>query len=259
MASSIFQPDGDGYLPTEAALSPWSEAALHGGAPAMLLAREIERFPSDEPMFVTRLTIELLRPTGRERLTARSELIRPGRKVQLVVAELLRGEVTVARATAVRIRQGGVEVPAEAEPAPYDPPERLTEWRPSGTYREGAAFHLDGVDIRMRGDVDRLGPHWAWFRLKLPLLPGEPVSGLQRICAAADFPNGISNVVNPREISYVNPDLTIYIHRLPVDEWVLLDAHSWLESNGVGFAEGALHDRRGRLGRSLQSLLVEPR
>lgn len=259
MAISIFQPEGETYLPTEAALSPWSDAALHGSAPAMLLAREVERFPSDAPMFVTRLTIELLRPIGREPLVATSELIRPGRKVQVVGAELLCGDARVARVTAVRIRQAPVEVPLETDRTPYDPPERLTEWRPSRSYREGAAYHLDGVEIRMQSDDDRLGPHWGWFRLKLPLLPGETVSGLQRICAAADFPNGISNVVNPREISYINPDLTIYIHRLPVDEWVLVDAHSWLETNGVGFAEGALHDRRGRLGRSLQSLLVERR
>ena len=80
-----------------------------------------------------------------------------------------------------------------------------------------------------------------------------------RICAAADFPNGISNVVEPTKITYVNPDLTIYVHRLPVGEWVLLDAKTWLEPHGTGVAEGALYDRHGRLGRSTQSLLVEAR
>jgi acyl-CoA thioesterase len=80
-----------------------------------------------------------------------------------------------------------------------------------------------------------------------------------RICAAADFPNGISYVVDPRKTSFVNPDLTIYVRRLPVDEWVLVDARTWLDPDGTGMAEGALYDRRGRIGRSVQSLLVEPR
>jgi acyl-CoA thioesterase len=95
--------------------------------------------------------------------------------------------------------------------------------------------------------------------LKLPLVPGEAPSGLQRICAAADFPNGISNVVDPRITSYVNPDLTVYVNRLPVDDWVMVDASTRLEPFGVGVAEGALYDRRGRIGRSLQGLLVELR
>ena len=66
-------------------------------------------------------------------------------------------------------------------------------------------------------------------------------------------------MVEPSSITYVNPDLTIYVHRLPVDEWVMVDATTWLEAHGTGMAEGALYDRKGRLGRSLQSLLVEPR
>jgi len=107
--------------------------------------------------------------------------------------------------------------------------------------------------------VQHGAPGWAWFRLKLPLIPGEQPSGLLRICAAADFPNGISYVVDPRETSFVNPDLTIFVNRMPADEWVLVDARTWLEPHGTGVAEGALYDRRGRIGRSMQSLLVEAR
>ena len=91
------------------------------------------------------------------------------------------------------------------------------------------------------------------------MIPGEEPTGLVRVCAAADFPNGISRVVDPRRMSFVNPDVTLYLHRHPVDEWVMVDARTWLEPNGVGVAEGALYDRRGRIGRSVQSLLVEPR
>jgi hypothetical protein len=90
-------------------------------------------------------------------------------------------------------------------------------------------------------------------------VPGEEPSGLVRICAAADFPNGISYVVDPRKTSFINPDLTVYVNRLPAGEWVMVDAKTWLEQHGTGIAEGALYDTEGRVGRSLQSLLVEPR
>lgn len=42
--------------------------------------------------------------------------------------------------------------------------------------------------------------------------------------AAADFLNGISSVVDPVQATYINPDLTVTVHRLPVGEWVAVDA-----------------------------------
>ncbi|HYM67690.1 MAG TPA: thioesterase family protein [Patescibacteria group bacterium] len=259
MAEAIFEPAGDGvYRATEAALSPWSDQMLHGGPPAMLMAREIERFPTDRPMFVTRLTVELLRPVGTALLAVRSRLLRPGRKVQLVEASLWSGDVEVARATAVRIRAMDMVVPVDGTPLPHEPPESLIA--PLTDWRTGPAYHKIGVEVRVPSDPSGdLGPGWAWFRLRLPVVPGEEPSGLQRICAVADFPNGISRIVDPNVMTFVNPDMTLYVHRLPVDEWVMLDAKTWLEPHGTGMAEGAIYDRRGRLGRSVQSLLVEPR
>ena len=46
---------------------------------------------------------------------------------------------------------------------------------------------------------------------------------------------------------------------MPVGEWVMVDAKTWLERHGTGLAEGALYDIEGRVGRSMQSLFVEPR
>ena len=245
-------------MPTDAALSPWSNQQLHGGPPAMLMAREIESFPSEQPMFVARLTVELLRSVGRTPLALRSRLVRPGRKMQLVEASLWNGEQEVARATAVRIRTGQVDVPVNDEPAPRPQPDELQGW--PGRWRPGDdAYHILGVEIRSPQPLDGGPPGWAWFRLKLPVLKGEEPSPLQRVCAAADFPNGISYIVDPRETTFVNPDLTIYIQRLPVDEWVLVDARTWLEPHGTGMTEGGLYDRKGRVGRSLQSLIVEKR
>lgn len=259
MAESIFEIGADGrYTATGAALSPWTDQALHGSAVAMLLARAIERFPVEQPMFVTRLTVELMRAFGRVPVEVRSRMVRPGRKVQIVESSLWNGEQEVARATALRIRTADVVVPEQADGHPHEPPELLDTWK--GGWRPGGeAFHLMGVEPRSPDHLVQTGPKWSWFRLKLPLVPGEEPSGLLRVCAAADFPNGISRVVDPRLTSFLNPDVTVYVHRHPVDEWVLVDARTWLEANGVGVAEGALYDRRGRIGRSVQSLLVEQR
>jgi hypothetical protein len=259
VSESIFEPAGhDRYVATEAALGPWTDQALHGGPPTMLMAREIERFQSDGDMFVGRLTVELLRPVGRTHLAARCRLVRPGRKVQLVEASLWSDENEVARATALRIRRANFDVPVSSESPPHTLPDTIGGWTPP--YRPGPAYHLVGVEIRTPREAQgELAPNWAWFRLKLPLVPGEDPSGLVRVCAAADFPNGISYVVDARKIAYINPDLTVYIHRLPLGEWVMVDARTWLQPYGTGLAEGALYDEKGRIGRSMQALLVESR
>jgi hypothetical protein len=224
----------------------------------MLLAREIERFRSENDMFVTRLTVELLRPVGRTRLAVRRRLVRPGRKVQLVEASLWHDEDEVARATALRIRRAKIDVPESTDPPPHSLPDAIHEW--TGSYRSGPAYHLVGIEIRTPPEArGGRAPNWAWFRLKLPLVPGEQPSGLVRVCAAADFPSGISYVIDPHKIAYVNPDLTVYMHRLPLGEWVMVDARTWLQPHGTGLAEGALYDEKGRIGRSVQGLLVEPR
>jgi hypothetical protein len=255
--ASIFDRDGDTFTPTEAALSPWSDQQLHGGPPAMLLAREVERFPADQPMFVVRMTVELLRPVGQVPLTVRSRVVRPGRKVQLVEASLWSAEQEVARMTALRIRTGEVPVPVNDDPPPRPAPEGLV-WL-TGGWRQGGGFHPLGVEVRSAVGKIAVAPGWCWFRLRLPVVPDEEPSPLQRVCAAADFPNGISFVVSPLETMFVNPDLTVYVHRLPAGEWVLCDARTWLEPHGTGVAEGTLYDAHGRIGRSLQGLILERR
>src|SRR6266540_2631501 len=102
---------------------------MHGGPPAMLMARAIERFQSDGDMVVTRITIELLRPAGRTRLAVRCRAVRPGRKVQLVEASLWREDDEVARATALLIRRAAatVDVPENHDPPPLPPAGRFRQ------------------------------------------------------------------------------------------------------------------------------------
>jgi len=53
--------------------------------------------------------------------------------------------------------------------------------------------------------------------------------------------------------------LSVHLHRPAVGEWVCLDASTTIGIPGVGLAESRLWDVHGPIGRSVQSLLVEPR
>jgi hypothetical protein len=128
---------------------------------------------------------------------------------------------------------------------------------PWGT--SGSAFHSDAVEHRfVAGGFDRPGPSTDWIRLRVPLVAGEPLSPLARVVAVADFGNGISWVLSRNDgYRFINPDLTVYLHRLPAGEWVCLEAATAVEAHGIGLAESRLWDEHGPIGRALQSLLLE--
>ncbi|HWP66509.1 MAG TPA: thioesterase family protein [Candidatus Limnocylindria bacterium] len=258
---ALFVPDGDRFVPTDLTRGPWTREAQHGGPPAALLAREVERVPGGDGMLVARLTIELLRPVPVVPLAVSARLVRPGRKVQLVEASMRAGDVEVARATALRIRTADLPVPAErAQPPAPPPPESgsasLPPWGEAVAYR---SFHRDGVEHRfVAGSFAEPGPATDWIRLRVPVVAGEPVLPLSRVVAAADFGNGISWTLSRVDgWEFINPDLTVYLHRHPAGEWVCLESRTSVESHGVGLAESRLWDRQGPLGSSLQSLLLD--
>ena len=262
MSEALFVPEDGRFLPTELCRGPWSPDAQHGGPPAALLARAVERFGGGDGMQVARLTVELLRPVPLVPLALTARFARPGRKVQLVEAALRAGDVEVARALALRIRRLPLTLPSDlaAAPAPPPAPERgAANLPPWGEVGGGPAYHRDAVEHRfVAGGFERPGPATDWIRLRVPLVAGERTSPLSRVAAAADFGNGVSWVL-PRAHGYrfINPDLTIYLHRLPIGEWVCLEALTTVEPHGIGLAESRLWDERGPLGRALQSLLLE--
>jgi len=258
---ALFVPDGDRFVSTELTRGPWTPEAQHGGPPAALLARAVERAGNGDGMLVARLTVELLRPVAVVPLTVTAKVVRPGRKVQLVEASMRAGDVEVARATALRIRTADLPLSApiavdSPPPAPESGSASLPPWGDAIAYR---SFHRDGVEHRfVKGSFTEPGPATDWIRLRVPLVAGEPTSPLARVTAAADFGNGISWALSRTEgWQFINPDLTIYLHRHPTDEWVCLESRTSVEPHGVGLAESRLWDRRGPLGRSLQSLLLD--
>jgi hypothetical protein len=261
-AEALFVADAGVFVPTELARGPWSPDALHGGPVAALLAHLAAGAETPGPMHPARLTIELLRPVPLAPLRPAVRLLRPGRKVQLVESALFADEREVARCMLLRLRREAVALPAGARSgalAPPPGPETVAAarapWR--GAQR---AYHSHATEHRLvRGEWGVPGPCADWIRLRVPLLPGTPPAPLERVAAAADFGNGVGAALPFEGFTFLNADLTIHLHRLPAGEWVCLDAVTWPDEGGVAVAESALYDERGRLGRALQSVLVEAR
>jgi len=259
VTEAVFTIDGERVCAGELARGPWDPDAQHGGAPAALIARAFERAPGGERLALARITYELLRPVPLGELTLSTELTRPGRRVQLLEATLRDGSgIEVARARGLRVRPAPVERIEDAEPPPPPPEQGAPPEYPFAD--EGVRmFASDAMELRfVEGTFAAPGAATAWFRLRVPLVAGEQPSPLQRLAAAADFPNGIASVLPWGQYRFINPELTVYVEREPVGEWICLRAQMRVRAGGIGFAEAELFDRGGRVGRCCQALLVEP-
>lgn len=256
--SAMFVPEGDTFVPTGFARGPWSPHSLHGGPVAALVVRALEAVEAPRPARLTRVTVELLRPVPLAPLVVRTEVVRPGAKVATLDARVstVEGELLVL-ARAQRIRTDTVEFPDGVdEQVPELPAESSDIDAPPGAR---TAFHSHATEHRfVTGRFGDLGPCTDWVRLKVPVVLGEEPTGWQRAAAIADFSNGISAVV-PFDGSslFINPDLTVQLWRQPEGEWLCTDAVTRTSDTGIGMAETTLWDRRGRVGRGLQSLLLD--
>jgi hypothetical protein len=258
---ALFVRLGDGRVQAQGfSRGPWSPDALHGGPVAALVAGEAERVLGPGTP-ISRLTIDLERPVPLDELHLTSAVVRPGRKVQVVEVELHAADGTrLVRATALGVRRTAVALPPDAG-GPQTPLSLPIEHSAMPIdFRPDTGLHYFHADAMAWGGTDRAddGVVTVWARLAVPVLAGEPVAPMQRVAAAADFLNGLSSRLPFGEWLFINPDLTITVHRVPVGEWIGVRAVTRLDELGVGTAEADLFDARGRIGHAVQNLLVEP-
>ncbi len=258
--TSVFETDGELFVPTEAARGPWNPDALHGAAVAALLAGCLEA----EDQVLVRVLIELLGPVPFEPLGIELEPSDGGRRVQRQSATLCAHGGSVARASATRIRRTELTLPEGAtdHPLTFDPaatPELTAPNRHAAGVVGWPSF--DSLAMATRWErAERPGPRKLWLRLLMPIVAGRPNSGAQRAVAAADYgTNGTFARLPWAEWTYMNADLTVSLSRPPLGEWIGLETDGIVQPTGTGLSVGQIYDEAGRVGQSAQSLLIEPR
>ncbi|HHC07208.1 MAG TPA: thioesterase family protein [Actinobacteria bacterium] len=261
---ALFRLDGDVVVPTDLTRGGWSDDAQHGGPPSALAARAIEALPTAVPMEVVRLTVDLHRVVPLTPLRVETRILRDGRRIQLAEAAIVADGVEVATARGLKIRVTELDLPPSPNP-PWRPPPgpaegELVDWRSLGhDWGPHRRFHVDAIEIRSLDDSFlRPGPGRSWLRLLVPVVAGEEPSPLVRVAALADVANGNSQTLDPTRWSYVNPDLTLHLHR-PLDgEWLGMASLAHQHPSGIGLADTELFDPRGPIGRVAQSQLIAP-
>jgi hypothetical protein len=258
MDEALFILEDGRFVPTKSGGSPWGEAFLHGGPPAGLLARSIERFAGAQDMQVARLTLDLFRPVPMTPLDVSVHTVREGRRIHVVDAVLSADGVEVSGLRAVLLRTAEIATPAPLRGDRPSGPEGLTVSRlgagrrPEGVEREG--FHTV-VEARWSTRLHEGGLPAAWIRLPMELVAGESISPLARLAATCDFVNAIANGGEPTPARFINVDCSVYLSRLPAGEWICLQSERTVEPTGLGVASARIWDEEGLIGRATQALL----
>lgn len=275
MTDPIFRRDGDRFIPTELARSPWGTGLLHGGPPAGLLARAIEQASPDQELHVARLTIDLFRPVPKQPLRTEVRVAREGRRIAVLEASLIADDVEVARASGLLLRQSEIDLPEAYLPASLLHP--LPEGLPMtglsaimqpdrGVQRAvresdvppGGGFHTT-VEVKRVSGAPGTGRATAWIRIPVPFVEGEELTPLVRVAATSDFGNALGHIRASEEFGFINADITLYLHRLPEGEWLCLETASSGQPHGIGLVETIVHDLNGAFGRVSQALIVNRR
>jgi hypothetical protein len=266
LPAALYEPgDEPGtWCPTGLTSGPWDPRFQHAGPPAALLARAIESTSAIAGGQTVRLSYDILRPVPVAELRLDARTLRPGRRVEQLEATLTSADdpdgTPLMRVTAWRMRSEAVVLPdATVGPAgPLAPPQ---DGQPGdfGWWTAEVAYHR-ALDWRfLAGSFDAPGPATVWTRMRVPLVAGEPATPLERLLVMADAASGVSAVLDWQAYTFINVDLGIHLERPPEGEWMAMAATTRLGPAGAALCTSVLHDARGRVGVSTQSLLVAAR
>lgn len=257
---AFYLPAGPGrYIPTAATQSPWDPGSQHGGPPAALLAAAVADLAGDPGLHIGRVSVDFLRPIPLAEVEVWARVLRPGRRVQLVEAEMLHEgrAVVCARVWQLAVR-GDAGVPATEQPvAPALPPP--ASGRDLQALMDAFGYGASHEWRPTSANLPTTGPSALWARARMPLVGGRATSGVERILLVADSANGVSLELPVDAWLSIPPCLGVTVLREPADAWVHMDARTHLVGTGVGLSEALMTDTRGLLATVSQPLHVAPR
>ena len=257
--TAIFTPEGSLFRATERAGGPWSPDMLQGSATTALMVREVDRLAAASGFAVRRLTFDLWRPAGLSAFALQTDMLRDGRKAKTLQVRLMDGDVEIGRCTALLTAQG-----EESPAAPFAKattgdaaPETGT---PPPAFAQKWSRYFQNVSVRLiEGALEMPGPAAAWMRLDVPLVDGEANTPLLQAVQAADFSSGVAQIVDMRQWTFINPEISLYFFRAPKDEWILIRSRTCVGERGAGLTMASLSDRQGPFAEVLQAMTFEKR
>lgn len=252
---AFFYIDDDGWiLGNDAARGPWTKNGCHGGPVAGILSRAAEQAVPNKQL--VRITIDLCRPVPLDGFKINYFNTYDGRNISRGSLELRNKKDSLcAIATALflpsedigSVRTTEIETLKFSEASAFSFPKIIAS--------HGLPTFADHVKLASRGEFKN-GPNTIW--MKAPrLISNETPSAFQSICPLADCCNGFSRNEEVQSVSFINPDLSIQLHRAPISEWIGANFSSQWERTGIGLASALLFDDEGPIGSAQQIVFLQ--
>lgn len=239
---ACFAADGDSYQPLSQARSYWSKTALSGRAVVGLLGHEAERRHGEAEWVPARLTVDMFRLAPFEKLQIKTRIIKEGRRLRLIEADLVFAGEAAARATCQFLRTMPAPPGRVWSPAPWGAPHPDTIATRAESVRP-RAFEMRTI----KGALGALEEKQCWVREKSGIVEGRPFSPFSRVAIAADYVSPYAHA-GDAGIQYMNTDVTLHLHRLPEGEWIGFESSGHEASQGIAVGHCRLHDLSGPIG-----------
>lgn len=258
---ALYLPDGDGFVGTILTQGTWDPGSQTGAAVLALLGHCLEDVPMLAPMALARLTVDLLRPVPiGPRLTVRTDVLREGKKIQLVQLDLVADDQLLVRASALRLRVEDVADAHRLLPTDVDLADRPQLPPPDQCERIGGSpsspRFLEGIELRR---VPGVG---TWIRLAVPVVAGSPIRPTSHLTVGLDFTHLVNADITDAlaALTMINPDVTAHVVRMPADGWIGMTGRTSFDPvAGRGVSLASFHDDDGPFAVASTSHLIQRR
>lgn len=239
---ALFVAEGNLYHPLKPARGYWTRDSMHGRAIVGLIGHEIGRVHGASGMMPSRFNVDMHRLPPFAPVRVETRLVRDGGRLRLVEAILYSGDTEYARGQCQFLRPTDPPEGRVWSPGPWDAPAPETiEPLPDPERRRMAEWRV------ITGGFGHFGPRRIWLREFFTLVQGVPLTPWARVCLAADFGSPWAHM-SDAGIRYINTDIIVQIHRLPVGEYLGFEAAGHEASQGIAVGNCRLHDRKGAIG-----------
>jgi 5-hydroxyisourate hydrolase-like protein (transthyretin family) len=256
----FFHRDGDSYLPTLQANGWWRPTGnLHARVMIGLFAHVIDQQYGEPDLQPTRLTVDLYRLPDLDPITIKTQLVRQGGRIKMIEAEIFSGGVSSARASCQYLRRTQQPEAKHWSRRGWDapPPEQVRPpAKPFTEKWEMRPILPPGMEIT--NDLRAPGPRRTWLREVRPLIAGEAYTPFSRVATGIDYTSPVANG-SETGLDFINSDVTLYLHRLPVGEWIGYEVTDHQSSEGIAVGQCALHDATGSIGFSACAAVAQKR
>jgi acyl-CoA thioesterase len=243
--------DSGEFEPTRFALSHWGDDHLNGPAVVGLAARALEKHCGSSDFMPTRLTVDMFRAARSVPTSVAVRVVRDGRRIRSAECDVAQDGRPVARATLLQYRRS------------ESPPGRL--WTAPITLSfppacdDGAltAIDSDAAELSRSPGEHQNDARKRFFNKAVDVVAGEANSQFVRAVMVAEATSLVTNL-GTHGVGYINGDLTVGLARLPVGDWIGVQADSHWASDGVAVGTATLFDPSGAFGSGMITAVSNP-